>query len=75
MKKSEQYQYQNSKAMSFLDNMEIFKGDLDREKIEDIKKLASCGHNSNFARVLGGKCFVCELKKRYKRYINPDTVS
>ena len=44
MKKSEQYQYQNSKAMSFLDNMEIFKGDLDREKIEDIKKLASTVH-------------------------------
>lgn len=44
MKKSKQYQYQNSKAMSFLDNMEIFKGDLTNEKIEDIKKLVSAVH-------------------------------
>lgn len=36
---------------------------------------ANCGHNSNFARVLGGKCFVCELKEKYKRYVSPDTVN
>lgn len=44
MKKNEQYQYQNSKAMSFLDDIEIFKGDLTNEKIEDIKKLTSAVH-------------------------------
>lgn len=51
MEKNEQYQYQNSRAMDFLDNIEIFKGDLTNEKIEDIKKLASTVHQEILSHV------------------------
>ena len=33
--------------------------------VECDSPLARCGHSSNFARVLGDRCYVCELKSRY----------
>ena len=72
--------------MSFLDDIEIFKGDLTNEKIEDIKKLASTVHQEisssvnnphydlnflNFAYNLG--VFAAELFRAALQDLDPET--